>query len=189
MKPFTISCAALLAAISLSSAALASNLVVNGGFETDPPIFDGWTVLEGITNGLWVDTLHPRSGLLDAYFSATRGTRDSLEQSIPTAPGLTYQVSFWLSNPDINVPDNDFSASWNGNPMISLVNVPMSPYTEYTFTALAVDTQSVLRFTGRDQPAALYLDDVSAVVVPEPSSKVLLAFCALSLLGALRRGK
>lgn len=179
------SLAAIFAAISLQNFAVAENLVVNGGFETLPPLND-WAVIYGLTTGLGLDAF-PHSGLYSAEFYATRGTRDSLEQVLPTNPGVTYEVSFWLAN-FYNNPqqDNDFTVLWDGTPHVALVNVPFSPYTEYTFTVQAIGLQSALRFTGRNQPGALNLDDVSVVAIPEPSSFALAALGLLTL-GMRRR--
>jgi len=182
--------AVVLAALSLADRAVAENLVVNGGFETNPPAFDGWTVIYGGTGGLFLDSLFPHSGAFAAAFNATRGEHDSLEQLLPTTPGMIYEVSFWLTHPIDTPPDNDFTVSWDGTPFVSLVDVPpLLPYTEYTFTAQAAGLQSALRFTGRDQPAALILDDVSVVVIPEPSSSLLFALGAVALAAFRRRLK
>ena len=111
------SLAAIFAAISLQNFAVAENLVVNGGFETLPPLND-WAVIYGLTTGLGLDAF-PHSGLYSAEFYATRGTRDSLEQVLPTNPGVTYEVSFWLAN-FYNNPqqDNDFTVLWDGARML-----------------------------------------------------------------------
>jgi hypothetical protein len=178
--------AAILAAISCENLAVATNLVVNGGFETGPPMFDGWTVIDGGTGGLILDPFFPHSGTYAAEFSATHGTHDSLEQLLPTTPGMTYEVSFWLANSWGDPQDNDFSASWDGIPLVSLFNVPTSPYTQYTLSVQATGIQSALRFTGRDQPAGLDLDDVSVVAIPEPSCGSLFALGAVSLWAVIR---
>ncbi len=100
------------------------------------------------------------SGSFSAYFGATGSADDSIMQSVPTVPNQPYQVQFWLDHSDTD-SQNDFSASWNGSPLLSLQNASSFGWTEYTYTAMAVSGTSSLQFSGRDAPAFFYLDDIS----------------------------
>lgn len=182
--------AAILVATSLPTVADAENLVVNGGFEEIQPFpqpFVDWTVIEGFTQYLFPVPV-PHSGESAAGFAATHHADDTLLQSIPTAPGSLYQFDFWLTNPDYGEPpDNDFTALWNGIPVLTLVNTPYFSYTHYTYTVVATDSQTELRFVGANQPGGFALDDVNVVVIPEPSTWALLATGASALIVFRRR--
>jgi hypothetical protein len=185
-RPLAIACMSAVIVTTFAEFGAAQDIVANGSFEILPP-WTGWIPLQGPTGGLLLAGV-PHTGLYSTGFSATRGFRDSLEQVLTTVPGTTYEISFWLNNPFGPIEDNDISGTWGGTPLFSFVNYPATPWTEYVFDAQAVATQTTLSFTGRDQPAALYLDDVSVVPIPEPSSVLLLVLGAAVLrCGAHRR--
>ncbi len=161
---------AILVAASFPSFVVAANLVVNPGFEMEPPEFnylDGWT-------GSVILADVPHSGLYSVGFVDSQ-IFDSLAQALPTTPGSSYLVDFWLANPPFGEPpNNNFIVSF-GNSGLSLANAPNFGYTEYSFTAQALSGQTTLLFQGRNQPGAFYLDDVSVTLIPEPGSLALAA--------------
>jgi hypothetical protein len=174
-----IACMTVAIVTTFAELGAAQDIVVNGSFEILPP-WTGWIPHEGLTGGLLLGGI-THTGIYSAEFSATRGARDSLEQVLTTVPGATYEISFWLTNPFDGVEDNDISGTWGGTPFFSFVNYPMTPWTEYTFVGQATASQTSLIFTGRDQPAGLYVDDVSVIPIPEPSSLLLLVLGAAVL--------
>jgi hypothetical protein len=127
-------------------------LVVNGGFEMGN--FTGWTQ-GGDTN---VNGAVVHSGLFSA--EAFGGP---LDQTIATVPGQVYTVDFWLANDDPTAT-NDFSASFAGGNILSLVNAPSFGYTHYTMDIAATSTSSSLHFAFFSDFGYWYLDDVCVTV-------------------------
>jgi hypothetical protein len=85
---------------------------------------------------------------------------DMLSQVLATTPGTAYTVSFELAHDSTN-NENDFSAWFGSDELLSLVNAAEFPYTLYTFTATATSSSTTLQFNGREVPAWYDLDDVS----------------------------
>ena len=155
---------AVLASMALRAHA---NLVVNPGFETGN--FTGWTTI-GSTADMSVSTSNPRSGQFAADLGP-QNTDSGLEQLITTIPGHSYVVSFWLKLDTASTP-NDFSASFAGVNIMSLVNSPGFGYTQFSANIMATGTSSLLLFSMRDDPAYWHLDDVS-VMEPPPAPQAI----------------
>jgi len=160
--------------VGIASEVRASQLIVNGGFETGN--LSGWT-LSGDPN-VAVTTSFPHSGSFDLQIAARDG-HAIISQTVATAPSTFYTLDYWLQNRDGGF--NFFTAQWNG------VNVPGSAltdaspfgYTEFTFHVLATSATSKVTFRGYHQSGNRYLlDDISltaeAATVPEPSTLMLL---------------
>lgn len=127
-------------------------------------------------------------GVNSANFGAVGTADDVLSQMLPTISGHTYVLDFELAHDNTNSA-NDFSASWNGSSVLSLVNVASFDYTEYTFSVVASGASTDLAFAGRENPAWYGLDNVSVVDVttPEPGFMLLLAVGLVSLYAFRRR--
>lgn len=171
-------------------------LVVNGGFETGD--FTGWTTQDS-ANGthFFVDTDTPNSGSYDAHFGNAGGQLDYITQNLATTIGETYQLSFYLNNQ--GDPSNEFygniggtlSGTWDGTSLtaggaedflsgggttfIDLANVNATfSYSQYTTSFTATSTSTPLTFGAWHVPSHFFLDDISVIVAPEPSTWVLL---------------
>ena len=172
--------ACLLLLVCSAGSALATNLVVNGDFETGD--LNGWNTFPGTENpafGVWNG--YPFTGKYSAWFGAYGSTDDTITQTIPTVAGGKYTFDFWLAH---NYSDNanDFSASWNGTPMLSLVDTNSFGYSHYLYNVTATGAASTIAFAGREVPAQYFLDDVK-VAAPLCGTVFLLGSGLLCLLG------
>lgn len=138
--------------ITVAEGLIQEGMVVNGGFETGD--FTGWN-LSG--DGQTVSSTAVHSGEYADQFCS----RDLsfISQTLPTTPGATYLLSFWLDSPDGETP-NEFLASWNGQTLMNDVNLPALGWTNFQFVVTATQSNTVLLLGGQDDYSSLYLDDV-----------------------------
>lgn len=138
-------------------------LVSNGGFETDD--FSGWTQ-SGNTSYTIISSFptFSRAGSYGAEFGP-QNTLGYISQTLPTTPGMAYQLSFWLDSPD-GITPNEFLVQWNGNTLFDQVNLPATGWTNLQFVVTATGTNTLLKFGLRDDPSNLGLDEVSVTPVP-----------------------
>jgi hypothetical protein len=141
-----------------------ANFVTNPGFETGD--LTGWTPF-GNTGFTGVDA-SPHSGTFAAFLGPV-GSLGFLSQTLPTTPGQTYNLGFFLQS-DGGTP-NEFQVSWNGGVISDQLNLPAFGYTERDFlNLLATSSTTPLVFGFRDDPGFLHLDDVAVNPTPEPTT-------------------
>ena len=136
-----------------------TNLVANGNFATGD--FTDWTLGGNYTSGqIFIDTDGEGGSTYAAGLGSTGGSDGTLSQTIATTAGQTYTLSFWLQN-EGGASSNDFTATWDGQPLVALTNASASGYTEYTFTVTATGGTSTLEFSAANNASQWNLDNIS----------------------------
>ena len=124
--------------------------------------FTDWTLGGNDSNAsspqIFIDTNGEGSSTYAAGLGSM-GADGTLSQSIATTAGQTYTLSFWLQNEASG--DNDFTAMWDGQPVLALTNASAFGYTEYTFTVTALGSTSTLEFSAANGPSQWNLDNIS----------------------------
>lgn len=196
------------ALVALSSFAAAStNLITNGGFESNSANFTsgGYITLGLGSNALTGWTITGDSvDLINAYWTPSQGQFSldlsgdydgAISQTFNTVIGQKYLVSFDMAgNPD------------DINDTIKFLHVGLSQQPLYTFDTAerthdhmgwrtksfvfqAVDTRSTLHFAGsQDSAYGVALDNISVTAVPEPETFAML-LAGLGLVGVAARRK
>lgn len=200
MKPSPLLCALAATTVLFSGFAAsevnAQNLVADPGFEASTdnsngnPFSAAWTLSEvagySVVGG---NPAFARSGTNYANLAPEVGDMGSLSQVLSTTAGSLYNLSFFLAN-DVT-GTNAFQVFWNGVSVLNLTSVGVQPYTSYSLTNLAATgTSTTLEFRYRHDTDFFRLDDVTANVVPEPST-ISFAVLGIGLFGAIsyRRAK
>lgn len=147
-------------AFALSAAqASASNLIVNGGFESGN--FTGWSTQPAASGSNFGVIGFSHSGTFSARFGAVSGQHDSIWQNVPTAAGSRFTVSFWVYNGGVGSDSLrviwDNSMVFNSTPL----SLPASVWTEVTLTVYSTQATTQLRFEAYDSPSFIFLDDIS----------------------------
>lgn len=174
-------CIVALALTAWAVPAQASNIVLNGSFETGD--FTNWT-LGGNTGFTGVQCPGLGSvpdGSCDAFFGPV-GSNGTLTQILPTVAGNVYTITFDLQTDGGN--PSFFSAAFGSTTLMSVTNPSASAFLFHSFIATATSNTTALTFTFRDDPGFIFLDAVT--VAPEPSSVILLGTGVLAV-ARLRR--
>jgi len=158
-----------------------ADLITNGAFQSGD-FTPGW-ILTGDTSFTFVasDSGARTSG--ESY--AVLGSPAAISQTIATTAGRSYTVSFWLAN---DMPGtNGFTALWNGiSEKLKLVDAPAFDWTQYQYTATALETWTPITFSFQNDSSVFKLTGVSAAPVPIPGALLLLG-PGLACLLAIRK--
>jgi hypothetical protein len=128
----------------------------------------------------------PHSGVFAASLGPV-GSLGFLEQIVPTTPGVSYNLSFFLRSDGLT--PNEFQVFWNGSLLSDQLNLPAFDYTLRDFpTLLATSSTTPLVFCFRNDLGFFQLDDIAVSPVPEPATMVLLG-TAMARLGLAARRK
>ena len=141
-----------------------TNLVVNGDFETGD--FTGWALSGNVAPGSYGPQTYINSIAESGQYAAGLGPMGSdgtLSQAIQSAAGQHYTLSFWLAN--AGGAPNDFTAKWNGQTLVALVNQSTQGYKEYTFDVVGIAGTSNLEFDFQHDPSHWNLDNISVMAV------------------------
>ncbi len=162
--------------VALLNVVIPEQLVQNGGFEN--PVTN-WFVSGNYSGSIFADNvdlpfIHSGSVGLVAGPSTTLGY---ISQTLPTSPGGSYLLSFWLTNPSGGTP-NQFVLSWNGTNIYNRTNLSAFTWTNLQFTVTATTGSTTLSFGFRNDPSYFGLDDVSVTPLGQP-----LKLAGLSLSG------
>jgi hypothetical protein len=170
--------------------AVAGNLVSNCGFEIG---LSDWTFTGNTSNVM------PTGGPLEGVVAnsgaeflglGNTGSDGFMSQTLVTVPGQTYEISWYLQVGDFfgTTTPSDFSVSWNGTPVYSVVDPPgTASYVNHSLTAVATSSSTTLKFGFRDDPDYMFLDDVVVNAVPEPGYFAAAGFALLAILFAYKR--
>ena len=169
------------------------NLVKNCGFELSPQNAPTlyWTDALGY-NKTWVSgNLGYLSNSGSEMLSlGASGVVDTESQTLTTVAGQAYSISFFYWSDGLPANNTFLSMSFGGTTVFSQANLPYTPvYAQFTGTAVATSSATVLSIGGRNDNGYLLVDDVQVdpTASPEPGSMFLLGSGLLCVVMAARQ--
>jgi hypothetical protein len=165
---------------------LGQSIVQNGGFEngdfsqwifngdyddSSGDFLNGATGVNTFADGSGTNYVH--SGAFGGAFGEA-GKLAYISQALPTFPGQSYLLSFWLNNIGGPTP-NQLLVNWNTNStstntIYNQVSVPeIDNWTNLLFIVTAISTNAVLQFGSENDNGYFGLDDISVQPAPAPT--------------------
>ena len=134
------------------------NLLANPGFESGN--FNGWFLsgskaFEGVSPDF---ASLPEAGDYSAFFGAV-GAYNIISQDIPTTPGATYNITFWLDNS--GGPFADAYLDWGSTTVLNIAPTGKFGWMEFGVNAVATGASTVVSFGFDQDPSYFYLDNTS----------------------------
>ena len=157
---------------------IGQSLVQNGGFETSD--MTGWTLVGHTISHLGsivYNAVESTSSVYNVVHSGGFGAvlRDNqlatLTQHVPTVPGQSYLLSFWLDNPSAGTV-RKFLVKWNSATLYAVTNPPAFAWTNLHFVVSATTASSVLQFGAENDHGYFGLDDVQVTLLPTLALRV-----------------
>jgi len=136
-------------------AGIAGNLVLNCGFETGD--FTSWT-RSGDLGFTSIDAGSAHSGNFGLDTGPVGGL-GFIAQNLPTTPGATYNLRFWLRN--LGGTPNHVTVDWGGANIFDSSDLAAFGYTEYCWSGTAPSDSTELKFGFQQVPSFFHFDDVS----------------------------
>jgi hypothetical protein len=181
-------CAFAMLALASTGANAATNLIVNGSFETGD--FTGWTPAAN-SYPIYIVTGPVEAGVYAAQIAGFQRDPNTLSQTITTTTaGQSYELSFWRYQAD-GAPPIGLTVTWDGVTVLSETNPGAQPYQNFTADVVGTGLDTLV-FTSYNDPSFTYLDNVSltALATPTPEAgKGVLALAMLVVAGALVRAR
>lgn len=174
------------------------NILVNGDFETGN--FSGWNELGSVGGAqVLVNGNDVESGSYAADILLPAAQTNPLLASqfqfggsqLPTTAGQTYLLTFWYAVSLGTVPANNvlFDARWNLDSLFSTTTQSSwgqvgTSYTEFSTLVTGGGSDNLIFYASNvgSTPVDVYLDNVSLVATPEPTSLALLVQGCVMLL-------
>ena len=141
------------------------NIVLNGGFEASD--FTAWNQSGNVNDTTVASSPGVHSGTYTAALGPS-GALGYLAQALPTTPGQVYLLSLWLDSPDGRGP-NEFLVSWDGRTLFDQLDIGPIGWTNLQYLVRGTSAGALLQIGFRDDPAYLYLDDISLTPLAAPA--------------------
>jgi hypothetical protein len=177
----------LCSGLSASAQGTVGNIVGNGDFEDLANFtFAPWRGGGGFV--VYAGHGDPYTAPSGTNFAIAGNTFNPLSQDLVTVPGTKYDLRFAYGGNDAQQQDRGpLKVLWGGTVVKTfpelLLNTPSWQYYDVLVQAITTDTRLTFSCTGY-----AWVDNVSAVAVPEPLPCRIFAFAVL-ILGITRRGR
>ena len=163
--------------------AASGNLVANCGFETGD--FTGWKLRNNDGFTLVVGNQVTGDANSGGFYAdlGTAFTTVTIQQTLADGPGA-YTFSFAFASGG----GGAFTAMWDNQVLLDLVNAPATPYTEYSFSVTGIGNDTI-SFVSRNDYNFDALDDVMVTPAAEASLTWLGALLGVAILFGIKRAR